>query len=195
MQGFIGIDESDGFRQRVVDVVDGIADECAIAVEAADLETAGDGAFGALFAELDAGLPGAVGAAECGEFINAAQGGLIGGGDEVGAHAPYVDFRPLVAEAFDEVLVEIVPGDDGDIGEAGGIEAGAGLLAEPGEVAGIKAYAAELVAALAEAAGGGDGAIHAGEGIVGVDEQGGIVRHGIGVAVESFLLVVEGHDP
>ncbi len=88
---------------------------------AAYLETAGDGAFGALFAEFDARFPCAVGLAEGGELIDAAEGGLIGGGDEVGANAPDVDFGTLVAEAFNEVFVEVVAGDDGDFGESGGV--------------------------------------------------------------------------
>jgi hypothetical protein len=61
-EGFVGIDHGDCSRgQGMVDVVDGIGDECSVLDETADLQTAGNRAFGALFAELDARLPGAVG--------------------------------------------------------------------------------------------------------------------------------------
>jgi len=63
-EGFVGIDDGDVFfGKREVDVVDGIGDELAVVEVAADLEAAGDGAFGALFAEFDAGFPCAVGLA------------------------------------------------------------------------------------------------------------------------------------
>ncbi len=52
-----------------------------------------------------------------------------------------------------------------------------------------------MLAAIAEAAGGLDGFLDSCQSVVGIDEEGGVVRHGIGVAVEGFLLVIEGHDP
>ena len=51
------------------------------------------------------------------ELVDAAERGLIVGGDEPRADAPHIDARALLLQAGDDVLVEIVAREDGGLGK------------------------------------------------------------------------------
>ena len=61
----------------------------------------GGGNLDDLLAEFDARLPISRSVADGGEFINAAERGLVAARDQLGADAPDADLRTLMLEAFD----------------------------------------------------------------------------------------------
>src|SRR5581483_8915602 len=172
--GRIGDRDTPG--QRTCFVPDGVADEFPVLKKTADLEHARVGHLHRLLGELDLVVPATVGLADGGELVNAAEGGLIVGSDEHGADAPDVDGRALLLEAGDEMFVEIVAADDHGLFATGRVENFPRLDAEIGEVAGIKADAAKLMAVTAEFPADLDRVADTLEGIVGVDEENAIVR-------------------
>jgi hypothetical protein len=116
-------------------------------------------------------------------------------GDQLGADAPDCDGSLLLSEAGDDFLIEVIAGDDGCVVEPGGVEHLAGLLAEPCEVARVEPDASEAVALAAEFEACGDGVADSVEGIVGIDEERAVARHGVGVGGEGFWFRIERHDP
>ena len=62
-------------------------------------------------------------------------------GDEARADAPGVDGRPLRDELVDDVLVQLVGGDDRRVGEPCLVQPGAHLLAQVLQVAAVQAHA------------------------------------------------------
>ncbi len=129
------------------------------------------------------------------ELVDPAEGGLVAAGHEPRPHAPQIDPRPLLLEARDEVLVEVVAREDAHGAKAALVEDPPRLDAEPGEVARVEADADRLVAPLAQAQGDLRRAAHAGQGVVGVDEEDAVVGLGPGPRLERLLLGVEGHHP
>lgn len=115
-----------------------------------DLKDAGVGDFDEVVGEFDAVLPVVVLIANSTEFIDSAEGGLVGRGDELGAHAPDIDACSGGFKPADFIVVEVVAGDDLGVGESGFVEELAGPDAEGGEVAGVEADALEGVSFLAE---------------------------------------------
>src|SRR5687768_1052818 len=83
--------------------------------ETANLKDAGNGDFCRLLREFDLVLPWSVGAALGGELINAAEGGLVESGCELGSDAPHRNRRVLILEAVDDVLIQVVAGQDGGL--------------------------------------------------------------------------------
>src|SRR5689334_11385812 len=80
-----GIDNGDGGGERPRFIVNGVADESVVTGETTNLKHAGIGDFGGLFGEFDFVIPFAVLFFNSGEFVNAAESGLIVSGDELGA--------------------------------------------------------------------------------------------------------------
>src|ERR1051325_12244529 len=91
--------DRDPSRQRAGLVVDGVAREFVALTEASDLEHAWIRHLCGLFREFDFVFPGAVGLAQGGKLIDAAQGRLVEGGPQHRAHAPHVDCSALLLEA------------------------------------------------------------------------------------------------
>ena len=183
-------------------IVDCIADELGVRAEAAHLLKAGRGGLEGSLRELHFVFPRpkgfgvrAIRPADGRELIDAAQRGVVVGGNEASADAPDVDGRALEFKAFDDVLIQVVAGNDGGFGEPGIVEQLARLNAEEGEVAGIEADAGEFVAALPELAADLDGVADAVQGIVGVHEENAVARQGLGISREGLEFGVEGHDP
>jgi len=162
---------------------------------AGDLDDAGVGDFDEIVREFDTVFPILVFVTNGPEFVDAAEGGLVGRGDELGAHAPDIDAGSGGFKRADFIVVEVVAGDDLGVVEAGFVEELAGTDAEGGEVTGVEADPLEIVAFFAEFLPGLDRVTDAVEGVVGVDEKDGVVGHGVGVSVEGFRLAVEAHDP
>ena len=75
------------------------------------------------------------------QLVHAAGGGIVLGGDQVGAHAPGGDGGPLYLQAVDEVFVQVIGGGDDRIGEACGVQHLSGLLGQVGQVSAVQADA------------------------------------------------------
>ena len=137
--------------------------------------TPGVRGLGRLLRDLDAVLPLAARLAHRAELVDAAERRLVAARDEPRADAPGVDARALLLEARDQVLVEVVAGDDLRRAQAGLVEDLPRLDAEVGEVPGVEADADRLVPALAQAQGHLGGAPDALERVVGVHEEDAVV--------------------
>lgn len=179
----------------MVDDGGGGAEECVVdhvglVLKATDLEDARSGGFDHLVRDFEAMFPLFGRVLDGAKFVDAVEGGLVFGGDEVGAHPPDGDFGPLLFEVGDDVFSEFVAGHDFDVGEAGGIELFTDEVAEFVEVARVEAYAEELV--LFRNA---DGMVDSGSGVVSVDEEEAVVGKGVGKGAEGVGFVVKGHDP
>ncbi len=93
------------------------------------------------------------------------------------------------------MLVELVRGEDGRLGEARAVEHPAGLLREPGEVARVEADADHLLALRPQPPPRLDGVRDAIEGGVGVHQEHAVRREGAGVGEERLALGVVEHHP
>src|SRR5262245_23926320 len=102
----------------------------------ADLMRARSGDLFGLLAQLEAIGPAALIIANGAQLVDAAQGWIIMGCDQPGAHAPDVDARPLFLEALDQVFIQIVAGKDGSLRKAGVVEKFSCLDAQPGQISG-----------------------------------------------------------
>ena len=100
-----------------------------------DLEDAGVGDFDEIVGEFDPVLPVVIFVADCSEFVDAAEGGLFGGSDEICADAPDIDACSDGFEVTDFFFAEIVTGNDFGVVESGLVEDLTGADAEGGEVA------------------------------------------------------------
>ncbi len=129
------------------------------------------------------------------EFVDSAQGRLVVGGDQPGAHSPDVDGRTRSLERSNPILVQIVAGDHLGGGETRRVELGTGRSRQAGEVARVQAYADHLVAPAAQLEADLDRPVDPPQRVVGVDQKHAVVGHGVGVGRERLALVVEGHDP
>src|SRR5467141_2926047 len=77
-------------RQAQFQIVNGVADELIARAESADLQNSRVGDFGSLFGELEFRLPLAARIPDRGEFIHAAESGLVVSRDQPGPYAPDV---------------------------------------------------------------------------------------------------------
>src|SRR5712691_10164810 len=64
--------------------------------------------------------------------------GVRGAGDEPGAHAPSSDPGPLLLEARDHLLIELVGSVDDGLRETGRVEQLARLDRQPGQISGVQ---------------------------------------------------------
>jgi len=98
------------------------------------------GHLGRVGRELDPRFPGAAVLTNGDQLVHAAQGGMVGRGDEMRAHTPGVDGRALSLEVGDQVLVQLVGRHDQRVLEAGVGEHAMGGFAKPGQVARIETH-------------------------------------------------------
>ena len=131
------------------------------------------------------------------ELVHAVKNGAGAAGDEPFAHAEGVYARALAQQLTDEVLIEAVRAGDGALRPAGLVEHAPRLLGEVGHVAGVEADAALGDAeGLQDLVEGAYGVGHAAaQGVVGVHEQGGVLRVGAAVGAEGVELGGEHLDP
>ena len=99
-------------------------------VDAVDLLVAGVGHLFGVLGKLDLGLEGAVRVLDRSQFVDAAEGRVVFGCDQVCADTPGCDGRALVLQGIDQVLIQVVGGGDDGIRETGLIEHLAGFLGE-----------------------------------------------------------------
>src|SRR2546423_9280409 len=116
------IDDRDIAGGKILLVVDRIGKKSSTIGEAAYLQHAGDGNLGRLLRELELVLPFAGLVAHGAELVNPAQRRLVERGGEFRADAPDVDLRVLVLQAGDDVLVEIVAGENLRVGKSTSVE-------------------------------------------------------------------------
>src|SRR6185369_8208637 len=114
--------------------------------------------------------------ADGGQLVDAAKRRLVVRGTELRADAPDSDCRALPFQALDQVLIEIVRGDDHRPWKAGFVEELAGLNGQPCEIAGVESNADQLLPALAQVPPDLDRIVHALDGVVGVDQEYAVVR-------------------
>ena len=150
-----------------------------------------------VFADLDLRDDVAVLVLDGCELVHAAEHRLAARGDEPLAHAEAVDLRALPQQPRDQALIERVGHGDLAVGPAGVVEHFARLFRQVGDVAGVEADAAARDAQrLEHLVEGADGVRHAGlQAVVGVHEQGGVVRIGLAVGAEGVELGVEHLHP
>ncbi len=132
------------------------------------------------------------------QLVHAAEGGIVLGGDQVGAHAPGGDGCALDLQAVDQVLVQVVGGGDHRVREACRVQHLSRLLGEIGQVAAVQADAVEGQgdARLPHFREDPDGVGHPGfQGIVGIHQQDAGVRVHVRVGLEGGVLVRKAHDP
>ena len=113
------------------------------------------------------------------------------------ADAPGVDPGALALQVGYQVFIEFVGRHYHRVGEAGLREHPVGVLAEPGQIAGVEAYGRpHVVARRPQLPEHGERIREAGgERVVGVDQQQAVVREERGVRAECGQFVLEAHDP
>ena len=126
------------------------------------------------------------------DFVHAAEDGFAFRGDEPLADAEGVNRRLLLHEVLDEVFVQRVGNADDGVVHSGGVEHFPRAVAEVGKVAAVDADAAQFVAVrrevfLVDADGVRDALA---QGVIGIDEQHGVVRPGFGVLQEGVVFAV-----
>lgn len=77
------------------------------------------------------------------QFVHAAEGGAVLGGDQVGADAPGIDGRALHFQAVDQLLVQIVGGGDYRVGETGLVQHLFRFFGQVGQIAAVQADSVE----------------------------------------------------
>lgn len=131
------------------------------------------------------------------ELIYASENRVAFGGDEAFADAESVDFRSLADDVADDIFIERIGYDDFTFRQALADERGADFLCEIGDIAGIDAHA-EIPDALRHknllkcANRVRQSAFHD---VVGVDQQGRIVRINPAVRFKGFIFAVEHLHP
>ena len=104
---------------------------------------AGIGHLLRILGQLDLGNEVAVFAHDGSQFVYAAEGGAVFGGDQVCAHTPGGDGSALLLQALDQKLVQIVGGGNDGIRKTGFVQHPAGFLGQIGEVAAVQTDAVE----------------------------------------------------
>ncbi len=148
-------------------------------------------------ADLDLGLPAAVGPLHRRQLVHPAEHRLRLAGDQVLPHPEGVQLGPLEQQVPDDVLVQGVAGHDLHVLVPGGIQQLPGLFGEIGQVPAVDAHPLGPEAPghhhfIKDPDGVGDAGT---EGVVGVDEEGAVVRVGLGVGPEGVVLGGEHLDP
>jgi len=110
-------------------------------------------------------------------------------------HPPDGDGRLLVVQRLDDVLVQLVGGEDGGVAQPRLVEHPPRLLGEPGEVAGVEPDPRQPVAVAGQLLPHRDGVAHPFQRVVGVHEEHRVGRHGPRVGPEGVQLSVEEHHP
>src|SRR5262249_42656287 len=128
-------------------VVYRVGDKAAVA-ESADLENPRHRDLARLLGQFELVLPVAVLVFPGPPLVDAAQGRPVVRCRQSSADAPDADGRALLFEVGDEVLIEVIAGEDTCLLEAGFIEHAAGFDAEISEIARIETNTRQLMPAL-----------------------------------------------
>ena len=192
--GIAGVDDAHFLADAQQLVPDHIGNELAVFAEASYLLYAGIVDLDGLLAQLHFVLPLLV-LAYGAELVDRTEGGLVVGGDEFGTDAPDLHFGILLLERGDDVLVEVIAGDDAGLLKACLIEELPRLQAKVGEVTAVDAHACQLAATGFEDFAYFYGMLYALDGVIGIDEQHAVIGHDLGIGLEGFQLGVKRHDP
>ena len=192
-----GVDDRAVLVDGLIDVEHHVARQTSVREAiAAHVQNARKGELGRLLGHLEACRPRIVGrGARRRKLVHAAQGRLVVGRGELGAHAPRHDLGTLVANGLDGVFVQIVRQHDAAVGQTRLVEPLAGVARKPRQIARIDADARKALPPLAHLEADRDGVVDAALDIVGVHEKHAVGREALRVGAKSLELVVERHDP
>src|SRR6266542_854569 len=84
------------------------------------------------------------------ELVDATQRGVVVGGGQLGADAPYANGRSLILQAGNDVLVEVIGSEDPRLLETGVVEQLSRFDAEVRQIARIQSDAEQFVTVVAQ---------------------------------------------
>ena len=202
LPGLDGIEQGQRivFREDFLIQADQVSDQLAggFLINTVDLLVAGVGDLLGILGNLDLGQVAAVILLNRGQFVNAAEGRVVLGCDQVRTYAPGTDGGTLGLQGRDQVLIQIIGSGDHGIFKACRVQHLSGFLGQIGKVAAVQtdAVALELYAFVPQILEGLDGIGHAGfQGIIGIDQQDAGGRIHIRVGLEGCQLILKAHDP